>query len=75
MSSKGGSAKGLTRDEFYDVMPDWSPDSQLIAFSSNRDGPLQIYLMFRNGTGLKLLTRMPGETSEVDWRPAPFDGQ
>jgi TolB protein len=39
--------------------PDWSIDNEWIAFVSDRDGNEEIYLMKRNGSGLKRLTNDP----------------
>jgi hypothetical protein len=38
------------------AFPAWSPDGKKIAFSSSRDGDLEIFVMNRNGTGLSQLT-------------------
>ena len=41
----------LTFDPSVDGWPLWSPDSQRILFTSNRDGAPNIYAMAANGTG------------------------
>jgi len=52
-----GSVTVLTKGNgFYDAFPVWSPDGQKIAFTSNRDGPLNIYVMNQDGTGVVRLT-------------------
>ncbi|KAK3127831.1 hypothetical protein QOZ80_7AG0578960 [Eleusine coracana subsp. coracana] len=48
----------LTVGEWIDTMPSWSPDGELIAFSSNRHDPanpavFSIYLVRPDGTGLR----------------------
>ncbi|XP_051214149.1 uncharacterized protein [Lolium perenne] len=48
----------LTDGEWIDTMPSWSPDGNLIAFSSNRHDPanaavFSIYLVRPDGTGLR----------------------
>lgn len=50
--------------------PDWSPDGNLIAFNSNRDGSPQIYVMATDGSNVKRLTDTWG--SKPRWSP---DGQ
>lgn len=42
-----------------DFSPDWFPDSQQIAFTSNRDGNLEIYTINTDGTGLKNISHSP----------------
>ena len=37
-------------------MPTWSPDAERIAFSSNRTGKSQIFIMDKDGTGQKQIT-------------------
>jgi len=55
-----GSVTLLTKGNgFYDAFPVWSPDGQKIAFTSNRDGPLNIYVMNQDGTGGVRLTSTP----------------
>lgn len=44
-----------------DGMPDFSPDGRRIVFTSNRDGQGEIYVMNRNGSGVRRLTRKPGD--------------
>jgi hypothetical protein len=40
-----------------------------IAFSSNRDGNLEIYTMNTNGQGIDRLTNNPKQDTEPDWQP------
>jgi len=51
--------------------PDWSPDGNLIAFNSNRDGSSQIYVMATDGSNVKRLTDTGG-SGKPRWSP---DGQ
>jgi Tol biopolymer transport system component len=44
-----------------DGMPDFSPNGRRIVFTSNRDRQAEIYVMNRNGTGQRRLTRRPGD--------------
>lgn len=51
--------------------PDFSPDSQYIAFSSTRDQNHEIYLMTVNGANQTNITRNPARDMEPDWLPQP----
>ena len=46
----------LTDDPAVDTMPAWSPDGEKIAFSSNRTGASQIYIMDKDGNGQRQIT-------------------
>ena len=41
----------------------------LIAFTSSRDGDVEIYLMNPDGTGQRRLTNSPGSDSQPSWSP------
>jgi TolB protein len=58
----GGAGRNLSRSPAFDGWPTWSPDSQWIAFSSNRQGQPnigQIYLVRPDGSGLHPVTEGP----------------
>ena len=49
---------------------DWSPDGNWIAFDSNRDRNLEIYVMSSDGSNVRRLTDTPGKRSyKPDWSP------
>lgn len=62
----------LTNRRFHDGAPAFSPDGGRIAFASNADGNFEIYLMNRDGSGLRRLTRNVAEDNSPQWSP---DGQ
>lgn len=55
----------LTNNKADDLTPVWSPDGKRIAFTSTRDGDLEIYVMNADGSNQKRLTNQPG----VDGHP------
>jgi Tol biopolymer transport system component len=65
----GGGLRRLTDDPGSDEFPRWSPDGLSIAFSSNRSGLYQIYLMDADGTNLRQVTRGATDAIEEGWYP------
>ena len=64
--TKGGLAKQLTTHPKHDTHPIWSPDGKSIAFSSDREGSFDIYIMSKDGGEPKrLTTNTAAETPEV----------
>ena len=59
----------LQVDGSYCHQPDWSPDGEWIAFSTDRDGNLEIYKVRVDGTELTRLTQSPGLDSRPRWSP------
>ena len=59
----------LTDDPASDEFPRWSPDGRFIAFTSNRGGSYQIYVMNDDGTNVRRVTNGPGEAIEQGWHP------
>ena len=59
----------LTRRPRYDIQPVFSPDGKRIAFTSNTDGNMEIYLMNADGSGLIRVTRDRGDDSSPSWSP------
>ena len=56
----------LTDDAAQDLFPRWSPDGASIAFTSDRDGDLEIYLIAPDGSDVRQLTDDDGD----EWLPA-----
>ena len=47
-------------------LPVFSPDGARIAFTSNRDGNSEIYVMNRDGSGVRRLTNHPAIDVDAD---------
>lgn len=65
----GDGLRRLTDDPASDEFPRWSPDGRTIAFSSNRAGLYQIFLMDAEGTNLRQVTRGETDAIEEGWYP------
>ena len=61
MPAEGGQAFRLTSHPAYDTRPVWSPDGQKIAFASDRDGGLNIYVTGVQGGDPARLTTHSGD--------------
>ncbi|MFO0426097.1 MAG: hypothetical protein ACK526_05975, partial [Planctomyces sp.] len=59
-------------DGLYCHQPEWSPDGEWVAFSSDRDGNIKIYKIRWDGTELTRLTDAEGIDARPRWSP---DGQ
>lgn len=70
LETLGAGGKQLTDTPmFYDADPSWSPDSTQMTFVSDRDGPLQIYVMNADGSGQTNLTQTPSNDTNPGWSP------
>src|SRR5262249_49437685 len=48
----------------------WSPDGEYIAFASNRDGDINVYVMDADGSNVRRVTRdLPGSQLKPTWSP------
>ena len=61
-------ANGSPQRQNY--LPIYSPDGSKIAFTSNRDGNPEIYVMNRDGSGLRRMTNNPAIDVTPTWSPS-----
>lgn len=59
----------LTNNEWADEFPRISPDGRWIAFSANRHGNYDIFVMAIDGTRIRRLTASPHDEGELAWTP------
>lgn len=59
----------LTSGEWDDESPSVSPDGNLIAFSSNRTGSWDIFLLDLNSNSIKQLTNSTAFEGRISWSP------
>jgi TolB protein len=52
-----------------DYWPVWSPDGKRIAFTSNRDGNYDIWLMNADGSAPRNLTQHRAQDNYAAWSP------
>jgi len=67
VSVNGGLATRLTVHEAYEGYPLWSPDGKMIAFSSDRNGNDDIFIMPANGGQARQLTFFSNNDRVCDW--------
>jgi|HigsolmetaAR204D_1030405.scaffolds.fasta_scaffold00418_4 dipeptidyl aminopeptidase/acylaminoacyl peptidase len=69
--TKPGRARQLTSGEWSDSSPMWSPDGQLIAFVSKRDGDeeAQLYVIPVDGGEARRITNIPTGVIAPKWFP------
>ncbi|MBI4841004.1 MAG: PD40 domain-containing protein, partial [candidate division NC10 bacterium] len=66
---ESGGMRYLTDGRFNDGDPAWSPDGGRIAFSSDRDGNREIYVMDAGGGRVRRLTDHPAWDGHPYWSP------
>ena len=68
LSSDGSDLRQLTRNEFLDTYPQWSPDCSKIAFLSFSGPTLDIHLMNADGSQDRQLYDSGTHDADIDWR-------
>ena len=71
-NADGSDAVQLTFAEKSSTNPQWSPDSQWLAFTSSRAGKNNLYVLRAAGGEAEQLTDVKGSVSGFEWSP---DGQ
>lgn len=61
--------RAVVADSFDNIQPSLSPDRTRIAFSSNRAGSYDLYMMDADGRNANRLTTDPGNEGEPVWTP------
>jgi Tol biopolymer transport system component len=70
IGSNGAGETNLTQSASGNDSPSWSPDGTTIAFSSNRDGNWEIYVMNADGSGVtRLTTNRSADDASPVWSP------
>ena len=66
--ANGGEAHQLTTHAAYDSQPIWSPDGKKIAFTSNREGSLDVYVISAKGGAPTRLTTHSGKETPIAFK-------
>lgn len=67
VSRRGGAAYRLTSGDRQDSSPIFSPNGQMLAFTSDHDGNQAVYVMPAQGGPARRLTWYPGPNVTVGW--------
>ena len=59
----------MDQGHVHNWLPAWSPDGTQMAFTSNRDGNPELYVMDADGTNVLRLTTHPGIDTTPTWSP------
>ncbi len=66
MNAEGTEVRQLTDNNDWDWFPAWSPDGKHIAFTSDRYGDFEIFVMNADGTDV-YSTGQKGDTPSWTW--------
>lgn len=67
--SNNGAVTQITKNNFSDRFPMFSPDGEWIAFHSDRDGNIELYVMKVDGSEVKRVTLNPATDATSSWSP------
>ncbi len=65
----GNRTRELTHGDWSDFSPAWSPDGKRIAFLSDRDGTVQIHILWLETREVAQLTHMDSRPVGLRWSP------
>jgi Tol biopolymer transport system component len=68
LSTNGGDLRRITSNSYWDLYPAWSPDGSKIAFLSQRDSTLGIYVMNADGGNVEPLYDSSSNEADIDWQ-------
>ncbi|HET9294971.1 MAG TPA: Ig-like domain-containing protein [Gemmatimonadales bacterium] len=68
-TAAGAPLTPLLADSTVNFHPVWSPDRTRVAFSSRRNGDIDIYTMDADGANIRQLTKEPGADLAPTWSP------
>jgi Tol biopolymer transport system component len=71
MKADGTDVRQLTNFHKEDMAPKWSPDGKWIAFLSDREGRVRVFVVKPDGTGMRAVSgsQVTGEEREPAWSP------
>jgi TolB protein len=67
VGTDGGNFRRITDNSFWNLYPAWSPDDSKIAFLTQRNGSLGIYVMNEDGSQSKELFDTNAHEADIDW--------
>jgi TolB protein len=73
MNRDGSNVRRITNSPAIDTTPTWSPNGTQIAFTSDRAGTPQIYVVGVDGLNLRRITTNDSWADRPTWSPAPFN--
>ena len=73
MNKDGSGARRLTNHPASDTTPTWSPTGTQIAFTSDRSGRPQLWVMDSEGLNVRRLTFNDSWADRATWSPAPYN--
>ena len=69
VEADGSRVRELTRGDWRDSAPSWSPDGTRVAFTSDRDGTSQLHVMYVDTGEVAQLTHLTRSLQGVTWSP------